>query len=606
MNASDVASAPARKIGCWHLTESPARGEGRYPEGLSAEQREFQAAVRQFIENEVVPRIGELDAQAGGPLMPELLRGLAEVGFFQAEIPEADGGLGLGLSATMPMMEEMGRGGSFHVAAMVHQGIGTQPIAYYGNDEQRAAYLPAAVAGEKFGAYALTEPSSGSDALGMKATAVRDGDGWILNGAKQFITNAGFADYFVAFAKVDGDKVTAFIVDRGAEGFEVQAEERKMGIKGSSTCPLKLTNVRVPDSRRLGEVGIGHKIALNLLNLGRLKLGVTVLGVNKQNLRDAVRYAVERKQFGERVADFGMSRMKIAECAALTFAGEAMCYRTAGFIQDAAIAAGMAQGAAEPTYADKIAAADAFSPECAMVKAWLSESGCVVADHALQLLGGYGFIEEYPTARAYRDARIARLYEGTNEINRLHAVNTLTRRASQGGMGERWLEKVSGGTLDFSGSREGVGGLRRHAEAMKSVFGLSYAGALNKLGDPRKLRGEQEIASHLADMMMELFAAESSVLRAEAIEDHPGASDEGKALGEAMARAAVGRCSRKFRDHASIVASAMAWEGWTPQFLSQIAAAHNALGSTLEAERAVAAALVDTEGEWPEFASPAE
>jgi alkylation response protein AidB-like acyl-CoA dehydrogenase len=499
------------------------------------------------------------------------------------------------------MMEEMGRGGSFHVAAMVHQGIGTQPIAYYGNDEQRAAYLPAAMECSKFGAYALTEPSSGSDALSMKTTAVRSADGshWILNGAKQFITNGGFGDYYVTFARVDGDKITAFIVDRGTPGFEVLAEEHKMGIKGSSTCALRLRDVKVSDDRRLGEVGIGHKIALNLLNLGRLKLGITVLGANKSNLRDAVKYGIERKQFNTRVADFGMSRMKIAECAAVIFAGESMAYRTAGFIRDASEAA--AEGASEPSAAAKIAAADAFSPECAMVKAWLTESGCVVADHALQILGGYGFIEEYPTARAYRDARIARLYEGTNEINRLHAVNTLVRRATSGEMGAGWLERLASGDLSYA-SRAGLDGLRVHVQSMKAIFGMTLNGVLGKLGDPKKLKGEQEIVWWLADMLMELFAAESSVLRAEKIVDRSNGNAARRALAENLARAAVGRCSRTFRDRAARVASAMAWEGWTVQFLSQIAAVDAALGSTLEAERAVAQAIVDNEGEWVELA----
>lgn len=589
---------PVRRIGGWHFAEVSNRGEGRYPESLDAEQREIQSAVRSFIENEVTTRLEELDADCGGPLMPDLLKQLGDLGFFQAEIPESDGGMGLGLFGAIPLIEELGRGGSFHVAAMVHQGIGTQPIAYYGNDEQRAAYLPDAMSCARFGAYALTEPSSGSDALAMKTTAVRDGDHWILNGAKQFITNAGWASYFVVFGRVDGDKITAFVVDRGVPGFEVLAEEHKMGIKGSSTCALKLTNVRVPDSRRLGEVGVGHKIALNLLNLGRLKLGTTVLGANKRVLREAVRYAMERKQFHTRICDFGMTRMKIAECAALIFAGEAIAFRTAGMIEDAAHATD-----GGPTYEAKIGAADAFSPECAMTKIHLSEGGCVVADHGVQILGGYGFVEEYPTARAYRDARIARLYEGTNEINRLHIVNTILRRASKGEMGAGWLDRLTSRELESDAPREGLEGLRAHVEAMKDIFGAALGSVLASMGgDSRGLKNEQELTWHLADIAIEVYAAESSMLRAEAIADHAGSTDKSRLLAEEFARAAVGRCNRIVRDRATTIIGHTAEDSRRFGLLAGVSGLSVALGSTLDAERAVAQAIVDGGGEWPEFA----
>jgi alkylation response protein AidB-like acyl-CoA dehydrogenase len=593
-------SARRRSIGCWYFTETPSPGEGRFPETLSAEQREFQQAIRGFIESEVSPRLDAID-RLEGTTLPDLMRGLGELGFFQAEIPEEDGGLGLGLFATISMIEELGRGGSFHVPAMVHQGIGTQPIAYYGTSEQRAKYLAPAMTVDQIGAYALTEPSSGSDALAMKTTAVRDADGsWTLNGAKQFITNAGWADFFVVFGRVEEAKITAFIVARDTPGLEVTAEEHKMGIKGSSTCGLRLTNVKVADEQRLGEIGIGHKIALNLLNLGRLKLGTTVLGANKRILREAIRYAIERRQFDTRIADFGMTRMKIAECAAVIFAGEAIAYRTAGMMEDHAAG----EDSSLDSYSAKIAAADAFSPECAAVKIHLSEGGCVVADHALQMLGGYGFIEEYPTARQYRDARIARLYEGTNEINRLHIVNTLMRRATRGEMGDGWLEVLRGRHPEVAAvaAATGVARLRAQSENLKALFGVAVNDVLRKLGDSRALKDEQEVTSWLADVAIECYAAESAVLRAEAIACGHGAT-EGAGWAEAFATTAVARSSRIVRDR---VESILAAVGGGVAEMATVAQVAQVFGSSLEAERKAAAVLVDAGGEWPEFAPATE
>jgi len=593
MTSSTVVSASFPFTGGSFLIDAAVPDVPLFPEDLSDEQRDFQRTVRRFIEGDVATRLEELD-KLDGKLAPGLLKQLAELGFFQAEIPEDDGGLGLGLFATLAMIEELGRGGSFHVAAMVHQGIGTQPIAYYGNEEQRCAYLPDAMEGKRFGAYALTEPGSGSDALGMKTTAVTSDNGatWVLNGSKQFITNAAWASYFVVFAKIDGDKVTGFIIDRDTPGFEVTAEEHKMGIKGSSTCGLRLTNVMVPASAMLGEIGIGHKIALNLLNLGRLKLGTTVLGADKAVVRQAIQYACERKQFNTRIADFGMSRQKLAECAALIIGGEAVAYRTAGLIQAAAD-----RHPDGPTPAAKIGAADTFSPECAMVKVYLSEGGCTIADHAVQLLGGYGFIEEYPTARAYRDARIARLYEGTNEINRLHMVTTILRRATTEGndlSSMDWLGKLKKRT---SVSKQTSGAARQNVETLKDLFSVTLDKVLEKVGGAKGLRTEQEAVWHLADLMIQTFVADSVAARWERVL-RIGAKRGVWTLGEAPATVAIGRAIRQATVHASWLLNFATQPGPARrQAMGRIADLTADVGSTLDADRAVAAWMVD-HAEW--------
>ncbi|RMD81705.1 MAG: acyl-CoA dehydrogenase [Candidatus Dadabacteria bacterium] len=395
------------------------------PERFSDEQRAMAEAGREFSEKEILPRLADIEAKKPG-LMPELLRKAGELGLLMVDVPEQYGGLGLDKTTSMLLAEQFSCVGSFAVSLGAHTGIGTMPIVYFGTEQQKRAYLPDLATGKRLAAYALTEATSGSDALAARTRAVLSDDGghWILNGTKQFITNAGFADVFTVFAKVDGEKFTAFIVDRSTPGLDVGPEEHKMGIRGSSTCSLLFEDAKVPSANLLGEIGKGHRIAFNILNVGRIKLGVGTIGACKHALRLATRYAKEREQFGRPIASFGLVANKLAEMACRIFAGESMGYRTTGLIDE--------HLARAETDAERVAAIEEFSVEASIIKVFGSEALDYCADEAVQIYGGYGFIEDYEPARILRDSRINRIFEGTNEINRLIVPGTLLRRAMKG------------------------------------------------------------------------------------------------------------------------------------------------------------------------------
>ena len=451
------------------------------------------------------------------------------------EIPEAYGGLEMDKVTAAVIADHIAKYAGFATTWGGHSGIGTLPIVYFGTEEQKKKYLPKLASGEMVGAYALSEASSGSDALNCRARAILSPDGkhYILNGEKMWITNAGFADLFTVFAKIDGEKFSAFLVERNFPGFSVGNEEHKMGIRGSSTCPLILNDCYVPVENLLGEIGKGHVIAFNILNVGRFKLGAMCVGGGRVSLENAVGYARQRKAFGKVIADFGLVREKIANMATLIYVGESLVYRTVGMMDDLLSSIDKASPEAAKETRKAI---EEYAVECSILKVWGSEMIDYVVDETVQIYGGYGFVEEYPAERAYRDARINRIFEGTNEINRLIITGFLLKRAMSGQLPlmaaiKKLMDEVMSGP---SGDEvEGLLADERKLVANAKKLGLFVAGAATQKY-MMAIQDQQEVMGAIADMTIEIYAMETAVLRAQKIAEQKG--ETAAALPIAMTR----------------------------------------------------------------------
>jgi len=483
------------------------------PGDFNEEHRMIADTTRQFMDAEVLPRIPELENK-DWKLARELVKSAADLGLVGANIPEEYGGLGLDQTSGALIAENIGRSASFATTLGAQSGIGLLPIIYFGTEAAKQKYLPPIAAGDLITAYALTEAGSGSDAMAAKATAKLSDDGkdYILNGEKMFITNGGFADIFIVFAKVDGDKFSAFIVDR-QEGCKSGAEEHKMGIKGSSTTPLILADARAPVENLLGEIGKGHKIAFNILNIGRFKLGAMCLGGMKLAMHESVRYANERQQFGKSISSFGAIKSKLGEMATRTWVGEAMIYRTLGMIEE-----GLAAVADSKDMDARLKAIEEYAAECSIIKVALSEYCDYVTDEMVQIFGGYGYSADYPAERAYRDTRINRIFEGTNEINRMLIPGRLMKAALSGRlallpaaqalMDEILSPSMTGFELDDSL----LATEKKLAQNAKKVALMTLGTAAQKY--MMGLSDQQEILMSVADIVMDTFAMESAILRA--------------------------------------------------------------------------------------------
>ncbi len=482
------------------------------PEDLSTEQRQIAEMAEKFMDKEVLPKLDALEHQEPG-LAVRLFKQAGELGLLALEVSEDWGGLGLGKTSSIGVQEQLTRLAGFGITCGAHTGIGSQPVAYFGTEAQKQKYLPKLASGEWMGAYCLSEAGSGSDALGMRTRAVLAPDGrhFVLNGAKMWITNGGWADLFTVFAKVDGQHVTAFLIERAFPGVSIGKEEHKLGLKSSSTCRVILEDALVPVENVLGEVGRGAYIAFNILNFGRFGLGAGTLGAAKDLLRVAARYATERQQFGRPIASFGLIQHKLGDMAAKVFAAESATYRTAAMI-DAVMATGELMNSVQPGF---LRGLDEFAVECSIVKVACSEVLDRVADETLQIHGGYGYTEEYPAARASRDARINRIFEGTNEINRLFIPAALRRRAQSGRLPlmqatAKAAAEARDLTLpeDTGDALQTAGALLANARKLVLVLG-GLAG--EKFG--KQLTEQQEVLAALSDLIIDLYLGESALLR---------------------------------------------------------------------------------------------
>ncbi len=500
------------------LLESISPQEVFTPEDYNEEQRLVAKAVSEFVTGEVLPVADDIEEKKEG-LLVSLLKKAGELGFLGADIPEEYGGQDLDKVSSLLVWEKMAQGGgSFMASFGAHTGIGSLPIVFFGNKDQKKRYLPKMATGEIIGAYALTEPEAGSDALNSKTTAILSPDKkyYILNGQKQFITNAGIAGTFVTYAKVDGDKFTSFIVERNFEGVSLDEEENKMGVKGSSTRGVIYSDVKVPVENLLGEIGRGHIVALNVLNIARFSLGAGCIGGGKSGLQEAVTYAKKRIQFGKPISDFGLIRQKISEMAIRLFAAESMVYRTGGLTD---LILKRVDRQAEDVGLQMARGIEEYNIEDSINKIYCSEMAGYIVDEAVQIHGGYGYIHDYPVERGYRDERINRIWEGTNEINRLLIVDMLTKRAMKNRLPVlAAAQKVASELLTLRPKVESDDAkltLQTEMVEMSKKIGLLVAGAavqkyMMKLGDPEN----EDIVALISNIVIEVFAMESALLRA--------------------------------------------------------------------------------------------
>jgi len=550
-----LSAVPATRIpGGSFLIEERKPEDVFTPEDFTEQHLLIAQTAEEFANKEIVPNIEKMEHKDFS-VTRELLKKAGELGLSGVDVPEQYGGMELDKVTSAIIADRIAKYGGFSTTWGAHTCIGTLPIVYFGTEEQKKKYLPGLASGEKVGAYALSESSSGSDALNCRTRAVLSADGkhYLLNGEKMWITNAGFADLFIIFAKVD-DKFTAFIVERGFAGFSVGAEEHKMGIRGSSTCPLILNDCKVPVENVLGEIGKGHHIAFNVLNVGRLKLGAGCVGSARNCIESAIAYAKQRKAFGKVIADFGLIREKLANMAAGIFTGEAMAYRTVGMM-DTAIAQ-LDPGHTDMAPVRKVI--DEYAVECSILKVWGSEFSSYVVDEAVQIYGGYGFVEEYPAERNYRDVRVNRIFEGTNEINRLVITAFLLKRAMSGQLPlkaaiKKLMDEVLSGT-STEGEEGSLAQEHKMVAAAKKI-GLFAAGIATQKY-MQAIQDQQEAMGAIANMVIETYAMESAVLRAQKLAARNG--EAGAALAVAMTRVYISGAMEKIESAARMVVAACA------------------------------------------------
>ena len=522
-----MSDGTGRPKGGGFMVEKACQRKVFLPEDLPEDVIAMGQAAYEFIESAIIPRIDEFEAsETKIAANIELMKEAGEQGLLMIEIPEEYGGLGMGMTATTYVSERVAQYGAFTVSMMCHSGIGTLPILFFGNAEQKEKYLPMLGTGEWLAAYALTEANYGSDALGAKTKAVLSDDGknYILNGEKIFITNGGFADVFTVYAKIDGEHFSAFIVEKDYPGVSIGPEEHKLGIKGSSTTSILFEDAVVPAENLLGDIGKGHKSALGVLDIGRFKLGIAVMGAAKRTIAGSATYANERRQFQQPISNFGMIRRKFADMAAEVFAVESMGYRTAGLIEDAI----HELDSADPEYITKVGKVfEEYDIECAIIKVMGSETMGRVIDHGLQIHGGYGYIEEYEVARGYRDERINRIFEGTNEVNRLLMPGTMLKRSMTGRLPlmpeyMKLLNAVKADPEGVLGEFDGtLAHLAKMSESARTLTLYAFGSTLRKY--MREFRDEggafflgkgEYFFEKLANMLMAGFAMDSVVIRA--------------------------------------------------------------------------------------------
>ena len=554
-----ITALPTTKIaGGSFLLETRQPGEVFTPEDFTEQHRLIGQTAEEFAVKEILPNAEKIEHKDFS-ITRDLLKKAGELGLSSVEIPEAYGGLEMDKVTAAVIADHIAKYAGFATTWGGHTGIGTLPIVYFGTEEQKKKYLPCLAAGEIVGAYALSESTSGSDAMNCRTRASLSADGkhYILNGEKMWITNAGFADLFTVFAKVEGhDKLSTFLVERTFPGFSVGAEEHKMGIRGSSTCPIILNDCKVPAENLLGEIDKGQVIAFNILNIGRFKLGAMCLGGGRVSLESAVSYAKQRKAFGKSISEFGLIREKIANMATLLYVGEALVYRTVGMMD---VALGEVDKSGAEAMKETRKAIEEYAVECSIIKVWGSEMVDYIVDETMQIYAGYGFVEEYPAERAYRDARINRIFEGTNEINRLIITGFLLKRAMSGQLPlmpaiKKLMDEVLSGP-SIGEDLEGPLAEERKLVTQAKKLGLFAAGAATQKY-MQAIQDQQEIMGAIADMTIETYAMESAVLRAQKIADAKGES--AAALPIAMTRVYLSQAMDKVESAAKKVIAAVA------------------------------------------------
>jgi alkylation response protein AidB-like acyl-CoA dehydrogenase len=598
-------ATPASVSGASFLTRATDPSDVVTPDDLGEEERMLVQAVQDFAEREVTPVMDKLVARDPGTSRG-LFKKAAELGLFMAEVPEADGGLDLNVLAVTGMLSTRADIGPLAPMIMGHQGIGTLPIVFFGTPEQKAKYLGPCMEGDILSAFALTEPSTGSDAMNIHTKAVLDPGGthYVINGSKQWITNAGWADLFVLFAKVDGEHFTAFLVDRDTPGLAVAEPERLLGQHGSSVCALTLEDVHVPVENVLGEIGKGHKVAFCTLNMGRLKLSASAATGAKVAVEVASKYATERVQFGLPIAKFGLIQRKLADMAARAYAAEGVAYRTAGLVYHA-----LEHLKAEGTITNQVRldTLSEFSVECALAKVYASEAYNGNADDAVQVFGGYGFSEEYKPARMYRDSRVSRIYEGTNEICRLYAQRSIFKKLSggEGGGGAlsrglddlkqlramKQLARGKGISGDVTSTLEAVAGLKQAYFVLVEEIVTRVGPA--SLQDPAK----QQLLASLADVAMETYAAETVALRVAKLDGR--GNPEEQDVREALARLVQERSTERVRAEARTILGELHAGGDGAERLAEVDAMLPAPQELVDSRARVSEWLVAHDGMLP-------